>query len=92
MNKTTRYLTADLHAAIKALSGRTGRSQAEIIRLALRHYVERQGAPRFVSFGVIDEAPVQSDEIEEWLREHWRPEDDWGRELEEEPAAVQASA
>ncbi len=46
MKKTTVYLPEDLDAALKRASARQGRSEAEIIREAMRSFLESMPPPR----------------------------------------------
>jgi Arc/MetJ-type ribon-helix-helix transcriptional regulator len=46
MKKTTVYLPEDLDAALKRASARQGRSEAEIIREAMRNFIESMPPPR----------------------------------------------
>lgn len=46
MKKTTIYLPEDLEAALKRASARQGRSEAEIIREAVRGFLDSTPPPR----------------------------------------------
>jgi hypothetical protein len=46
MRKTSVYLPDDLKASLERLASEEGRSEAEIIRLAIRRVVERRQRPR----------------------------------------------
>ncbi|HEY7029963.1 MAG TPA: CopG family transcriptional regulator [Thermomicrobiales bacterium] len=75
MKKTTLYLPSDLSAAYSALSRRQRRSQAEVMRDALREYAERQELPLPDWVGMVEtDGEVNSTNAKDWLREHWRPE------------------
>ena len=81
MGKTTVYLPTELSLAIKAISRRTGRSQAAIIREALQDYVDRQEPPHLLSLGIVTEdIGLQAADVEAWLAANWRPDEEWGRE------------
>ena len=92
MDKTTLYLPSELHLVIKAIARRTGRPRAALIREALREYVDRQQAPPLLSLGIIEDAGVHSDEIDDWLKANWRPDTDWGTEADAEPIPERPSA
>lgn len=80
MQKTTIYLPEELHAQIKAASQREQRPQADVIRGVLQRHFEQQERPILRSVGIIKDSDLQSVDIEDWLTENWRPEEDWGPE------------
>jgi predicted transcriptional regulator len=80
MDKTTLYLPRELHGAIKAISRRTGRSQATIIRDALQRYVDGEETPQLASLGLVDDAGLHGADVEDWLKANWHPDAAWGRD------------
>jgi Arc/MetJ-type ribon-helix-helix transcriptional regulator len=87
MEKTTIYLPLELRAQIKAAAHQEGRSQAEFIRDALRARFEHRERPTLRSTGIASDPGFSSEDIDEWLVENWRPEEDWGYEPSEDRAA-----
>jgi len=74
MKKTTVYLPDELDAWLEQLARTKGTSKAELIREALRRYVETSGRLRALppSVGSVKEdLGLPSDEVKRWLREHW---------------------
>jgi predicted transcriptional regulator len=71
MEKTTIYLPSDLHSALKDVSRRTGRPQADLIRDALREFLKVQPRPTLKSVGAGDDDSLTGRESEEWLRSRW---------------------
>lgn len=67
MVKTTVYLPAALKEALARLAGRQGRSEAELVRLAVERLVEAEGhaAPRLPLFRSAD--PDLAERAEEHL-------------------------
>ena len=69
--------------ALDAVAERTGRSRDELIHEALQAYLDQNrgepgsALPRWV--GMIEDAPFTSENYEDWLKENWRPDEDWGR-------------
>lgn len=70
--------------ALDAVVERTRRSRDEVVQEAIEAFLRGQesrsddpGWPR--SIGAIEDAPFTSENYEDWLKENWRPEDDWGR-------------
>ncbi len=74
MEKTTLYLPQDLQQELRDMARRTRRPQAELIREALRAYLEQQGRPRPRSIGIGDNPDLHAEDTEDWLAKHWRPE------------------
>ncbi|NUR78667.1 MAG: CopG family transcriptional regulator [Thermoleophilia bacterium] len=72
MEKTTLYLPADLQRALQEQARRSGRPQAELVREALRRYLEGAAAPRPRSLGLGADAELSGRESETWLQQHWR--------------------
>jgi len=65
MHKTTLYLEDELRARIARVAKETGRSQAEVIRDALRAFFLRRKKPRSIGLG--KGGPDLSDRAEELL-------------------------
>lgn len=80
MQKTTIYLPEALHAQIKAASQREQRPQADVIRGVLQRHFDQEERPILRSIGIASDPGFSSENIEEWLAENWRPEEDWGHE------------
>jgi predicted transcriptional regulator len=66
MHKTTLYLEDDLRERIARVAKATGRSQAEVIRDALREYLSRRKRPRSIGLG--KGGPDLGDRVEELLQ------------------------
>jgi hypothetical protein len=75
MDKTTIYLPKEQHDALEEISRRTGRPQAQLIREALAVYLAGQERPRPKTIGIVSKETVSSSDVEEWLKENWKP--DW---------------
>jgi hypothetical protein len=71
MEKTTLYLPAELQRALQEQSRRSGRPQAELVREALRTYLEGAGSPRPRSLGLGADAELSGRESETWLERQW---------------------
>ncbi|HEV2106643.1 MAG TPA: hypothetical protein VGR16_00110 [Thermomicrobiales bacterium] len=70
-------MTDELHAQIKAASQRERRPQAEAIRSVLQPHFDQQERTKVRSIGIAKDSDLQSVDIEDWLAENWRPEEDW---------------
>jgi len=73
MEKTTLYLPRELHVALKAASRRTGKPQAELVREALKTYLDTLGPPRMRSIGIANDGSLAATDSEAWLRDNWHP-------------------
>jgi hypothetical protein len=75
MKKTTIYLPDQMALQIKAASVREKRTEAEIIRMALGDYFEKQqrALPSFV--GMVCDPDFQARDTDAYLDKHWKP--DW---------------
>ena len=73
MEKTTLYLPTELHRALRELSRRTGRPQADVVREALHLYIGQQSRPPLRSLGMGEDPDLSGEQSEDWLAEHWRP-------------------
>lgn len=80
MQKTTLYLSDEQHAALKHVARRTGRRRAELIREAVDEYLERCPLPLPTSIGIISDPNLRAEDVDDWLKENWHPEKDWGPE------------
>jgi Arc/MetJ-type ribon-helix-helix transcriptional regulator len=69
--KTTLYLPAELHRALKEHAHRSGRSQAELVREALESYLEEMAWPPPGSIGAGEDDSVSARESEDWLTREW---------------------
>ncbi len=73
MEKTTLYLPSDLRRMLKEVSKRTGQPQAELVREALRLFLQQHARPPLRSLGVVRSKEITGRNAEDWLREHWHP-------------------
>jgi hypothetical protein len=71
VEKTTLYLPPDLLRALRDASDRTGRSQADLVREALRTYLADQPRPRPSSIGLGRDRSLAGRDAEVWLEERW---------------------
>ena len=71
VEKTTLYLPAGLHHALKEHSRRSGRAQAELVREALQTYLAGAAWPQPGSIGAGAAAGVSARASEEWLTREW---------------------
>ena len=85
--ETMILLPPELQDAVERIAHRSGRASAEVLVEVVRDYVDREGSPRLQSLGVVERAPVESDQIEDWLVANWRPEEAWelGSSVDEFP-------
>ena len=67
MTKTTIYLPDDLKVALARIAASSGRSEADVIREALRDLVRRSGAPRPNGALFSSGDPSLSERVEEAL-------------------------
>lgn len=72
MDKTTLYLTPELHRRLRDAARRSGRRQADVIRTALDAYLDEGHANRPQSIGAGEDDGLDAGESETWLRERWR--------------------
>jgi len=70
VEKTTLYLPPELMTAFAALAHKQRRAKAELMRDALRQYVERQEyqLPDWVGM-IASDNKVNSSNVKEWLRD-----------------------
>jgi predicted transcriptional regulator len=69
--KTTLYLPDDLQQDLQDAARRTGLTQAEIVRLALRAYLDREGRPTPRSIGMVEDGGISATEVKAWIRGEW---------------------
>jgi hypothetical protein len=72
VEKTTLYLPSELLGELRDAARRTGQSQADIVRSALRAYLDHDAAPPMPkSFGAFEDLGVTGEESEAWLEREW---------------------
>ena len=71
VEKTTLYLSPELQRALRDAAGRTGRSQADLIREALRTYLGTQPRPVPTSLGLGHDPSLAGRDADAWLEERW---------------------
>lgn len=71
VEKTTLYLPTDLQRALQEQARRSGRPQAELVREALRRYLEGMASPKPRSLGLGEDADLSARESEAWLNRRW---------------------
>jgi predicted DNA-binding protein len=71
MEKTTLYLPEDLHRDLQEAALRTSRSQAELIRKAIRMYLAAQSRPEMKSLGLGSDSRLSGRDSEGWLEREW---------------------
>jgi Ribbon-helix-helix protein, copG family len=72
VEKTTLYLPSELLRELRDASRRTGQSQADLVRAALRAYLDQEAAPPLpTSFGAGVDLGVTGEESEAWLEREW---------------------
>ncbi len=71
VEKTTLYLPTDLQRALQEQARRSGRPQAELVREALRTYLENTASPRPRSLGLGEDTELSARESEAWLARRW---------------------
>jgi hypothetical protein len=71
VEKTTLYLPSELLRELRDAARRTGQSQADIVRSALRAHLDREGPPLPKSFGAFEDLGVTGAESEAWLEREW---------------------
>lgn len=73
MEKTTLYLTADIHRQLQELARREKRPQADLIREALDAYLASKSPPWPTSIGMGEDGEIPASKIKDWLRANWHP-------------------
>jgi len=71
MERTTLYLPSDLQHALRDEARRRGRPQAQLVREALRAYLNSQERPVVTSVGLGEDSAVSAREAEGWLEREW---------------------
>jgi len=79
-------LPADLEHDLADLAARTGKPEDELILDALRAFLDRSQRPSWWprSVGMMGDLGIAAADSEDWLLANWRPEEDWGLEMEED--------
>lgn len=72
VEKTTLYLADGQQRALRALSRRRRKPQAELIREAIDAYLKRQDRPRPRSVGLGEDEKVSGATSEDYLRARWQ--------------------
>jgi hypothetical protein len=71
MEKTTIYLTPELHRALKEAARLEKKPQADVLRRALEEYLGRKERPPLRSVGVGEDRELSGADSEDWLRAEW---------------------
>lgn len=71
MEKTTLYIPADLHRQLEEMARRRQQPQAELIREAIRAYVQNEDHPPLRSLGIARSREITGKTARTWLRDHW---------------------
>ena len=71
MEKTTLYLPQDLQRALRDEARRSGRPQAQLVREALRSYLDGRDRPQPSSLGLGDDRELAARDSEDWLAREW---------------------
>lgn len=71
MNKTTLYLPDELHLGVQTAAKQSGKSQAELVREAVRDYLGRMARPTLTSVGSGEDAGLAGKDTEDWLDKEW---------------------
>ena len=71
VEKTTLYLPVDLQRALKDQARRSGRPQAELVREALRSYLDAAATPQPASIGLGEDDGLTARESKDWLAGEW---------------------
>lgn len=69
--KTTLYFPEDLAVALREAARRSGLSQADIVREALRRHLAEQSPPALRSVGAGEDPELSGAETEAWLEGEW---------------------
>jgi predicted transcriptional regulator len=71
MDKTTLYMPDDLHRGLQTAAKQSGRSQAELVREAVREYLSRMARPTLTSIGSGEDPGLAGKDTEDWLDKEW---------------------
>lgn len=71
VEKTTLYLPSELQRALQEQARRSGRPQAELVREALRSYLQGIAPPRPRSIGLGEDDQLAARDSEAWLERAW---------------------
>ncbi|MCA9838406.1 MAG: CopG family transcriptional regulator [Trueperaceae bacterium] len=71
MTKTTIYLPEDLQHDLEALAKQENRTKADLIREALRTYVQQKPRRLPKSIGMGQDGSLGASEIDSWIKENW---------------------
>lgn len=71
MDKTTLYVSPETRRALQEESRRSGRAQAELIREALKEYLEKRPRPLPGSIGILASGKMTGRTSAAWLRREW---------------------
>jgi predicted transcriptional regulator len=71
VDKTSLYLPDELHRELQMAARRSGRPQAELIRVALQEYLRGMSAPKLSSIGAGKDTDLAGRDTEEWLEGEW---------------------
>jgi len=77
VEKTTLYLPSELLRELRDAARRTGQSQADIVRTALRAHLDSEAPPTPRCFGAGLDLGITGEESEAWLEREWDRR--WGR-------------
>ncbi|MDQ3044291.1 MAG: ribbon-helix-helix domain-containing protein [Chloroflexota bacterium] len=69
----TLYLPETTLLALRAAAKRRGQLQTALVREAIDANLAHSEHPPLSLIGIFNDPSFQSDEIEEWLTENWRP-------------------
>lgn len=69
--KTTLYLSKELHRALKEAARREGRPQSELVRGALEEYLGKKPRSVIGSIGAGADEELSASRSEEWLKDEW---------------------
>lgn len=72
MTKTTLYLPVDLQRALRDEARRSGSSQADLVREALRAFLDAHERRLPASIGIAVDGTLAARDSEDWIRTTWR--------------------
>jgi predicted transcriptional regulator len=71
VEKTTLYLPRDLQRRLRDAARRSRKPQAELVREALRSYLDSADPPSVGIVGIVDDPELAAADSEAWLRDEW---------------------